>query len=96
VGDRASGRLDDACGLMTEQEREFVVDAARRGRSDRCGTPRTPGCARRRRSGRDRDDDVDELDGSALAAGDDALNLLWHAKTSLVVDREKECWGIAD
>ena len=30
-----------------------------------------------------RDGDVDQLDRSALAAGDDTLNLLWHAKTSL-------------
>ena len=28
VGDRAPARLDDASGLMTEQEREFVVDPA--------------------------------------------------------------------
>ncbi len=78
VGDARTDRLDDAGRLVTEQEREVVVDAAvavvQVGVADTAGLDCDHGLPR---SGI-RDDDVDELDRGTLAAGDDARDRLWH------------------
>ena len=80
MGDRASCRLDDACRLMAEQERELVVDAAVTvGQVGVAHPARLNPHDHIVRAGI-RDGDVDELDRGTLAAGDDTLNLLWHGK----------------
>ena len=69
---------------MTEQERELVVDpAVAVGQVGVAHPARLDAHDHLVRAGI-RDGDVDELDGRTLAAGDDTLNLLWHAKTSLI------------
>jgi hypothetical protein len=83
MGDRAACRLDDACRLMTEQEREFVVDAAVAVGQVRVAHPACLDTHDHVVLAWVRDGDVDELDRSVLAAGDDTLNLLWHGKSSL-------------
>ena len=68
---------------MTEQEREFVVDPAVPVGQIGVAHPARLDAHNHVVRAWVGDDDVDQLDGSALAAGDDTLNLLWHAKTSL-------------
>ena len=67
---------------MTEQEREVVVDAAVAvGQIGVAHPARLDPHDHVVRAGI-RDGDVDEFDGRAFAAGDDALDLLGHVKTS--------------
>ena len=81
--DRASGRFDDAGRLMTEQERELVVDATVAvGQVGVADPARLDPHDHVVRAGI-RDGDVHELHGRAFTAGDDTLNLLWHVDSSL-------------
>ena len=89
MGDRASGRLDDAGRLMTEQEWELVVDAAVAvGQIGMAYPARLDPHDHVVRAGI-RDGDVDKLDRRAFAARDDALDLLGHVNdlATRVVDR---------
>ena len=82
MGDRGPGRLNDACRLVAQQEREVVVDAA--VAVGQIGMTH-PACLDPHHHvvrARIRDVDLGEFDGRTFAAGDDALDLLWHVKTS--------------
>ena len=76
IGDVGADGLDDARGLVAEQEREVVVDAAlavvQVGVADPAGLDLHHGLARTGVRHVDRD----ELDRRALGAGDDGLDLL--------------------
>jgi hypothetical protein len=78
VGDAVADRLDHACGLVAEQEREVVVDAAlavvQVGVADAAGLDGHHGFARPRIG----NDDGLHRHGFTLGAGDDASNFLTH------------------
>ena len=79
-------RLDDAGGLVAEQEREVVVDAALA--VVQVGVADPAGLHLHDRLARTGVGDVDRLDGDrrALAAGDDGLDLLRHVGGPLVLN----------
>jgi len=86
VGDALADGLHRACGLVAEQERKLVVDAAlavgqvgvahaaRGDGDDRLARPRVG------------HDHVDQLDRRALAAGDNSVDLLGHSSCFQWVD----------
>ena len=82
IGDPRADGLDDAGRFVPEQIGIVVTDSALRV-AGRCGTPRRPGPVPtpHRGRGRGRDEHGGQLDRGVLDAGDDAMDLVHHAKS---------------
>ncbi|BDZ59469.1 hypothetical protein GCM10025872_31260 [Barrientosiimonas endolithica] len=87
LGDALADRLDRAGGLVAEQEREVVADAAHA--VVQVGVAHPARLDRHHRLARPRvgHHDVDQLDGRPLLAGDDSLDGLRHGGSSRFANR---------